>query len=415
MNIYKVNNNKFKSIYISYNFTQEVNDTKIFSSYAVLASLMAKSSKSYPTQKDIEKYLNSLYGANFDVNIEKLGDLYNLEFRIEFVNKKFIPSKEELLEKILLFLKEMIYNPAQWTQDVLKREKDFILQRINERKDEKLKYGIQRAEELLCKDEPFGTYLYGEEDVVKNLSLKDIKDAYSTLINDSITVIVSGNLDGYDSIDSEIEKIFKQYDKNFNTNIENLKYNIKRQENYKYEEVKEIQDTTQSVLSLGLRIKECTPKDFYVLNVYNAILGTTPSSKLFQNVREKESLAYTVRSRYYRFKDIIVIYAGINKENYEKALDVIKIQLEDMKKGNITDIEFKSARDSLLADLIEWKDSKVAMAKMKLSNLIAFKDADISIDQMREEIKNVKIEDVINISKKIEVEKVFLLGGEIDE
>lgn len=415
MNIYKVNNNKFKSIYISYNFTQEVNDTKIFSSYAVLASLMAKSSKSYPTQKDIEKYLNSLYGANFDVNIEKLGDLYNLEFRIEFVNKKFIPSKEELLEKILLFLKEMIYNPAQWTQDVFKREKDFILQRINERKDEKLKYGIQRAEELLCKDEPFGTYLYGEEDVVKNLSLKDIKDAYSTLINDSITVIVSGNLDGYDSIDSEIEKIFKQYDKNFNTNIENLKYNIKRQENYKYEEVKEIQDTTQSVLSLGLRIKECTPKDFYVLNVYNAILGTTPSSKLFQNVREKESLAYTVRSRYYRFKDIIVIYAGINKENYKKALDVIKIQLEDMKNGNITDIEFKSARDSLLADLIEWKDSKVAMAKMKLSNLIAFKDADISIDQMREEIKNVKIEDIINISKKIEVEKVFLLGGEIDE
>lgn len=415
MNIYKVNNNKFKSIYISYNFTQEVNDTKIFSSYAVLASLMAKSSKSYPTQKDIEKYLNSLYGANFDVNIEKLGDLYNLEFRIEFVNKKFIPSKEELLEKILLFLKEMIYNPAQWTQDVFKREKDFILQRINERKDEKLKYGIQRAEELLCKDEPFGTYLYGEEDVVKNLSLKDIKDAYSTLINDSITVIVSGNLDGYDSIDSEIEKIFKQYDKNFNTNIENLKYNIKRQENHKYEEVKEVQDTTQSVLSLGLRIKECTPKDFYVLNVYNAILGTTPSSKLFQNVREKESLAYTVRSRYYRFKDIIVIYAGINKENYKKALDVIKIQLEDMKNGNITDIEFKSARDSLLADLIEWKDSKVAMAKMKLSNLIAFKDADISIDQMREEIKNVKIEDVINISKKIEVEKVFLLGGEIDE
>ena len=415
MNIYKVNNNKFKSIYISYNFTQEVNDTKIFSSYAVLASLMAKSSKSYPTQKDIEKYLNSLYGANFDVNIEKLGDLYNLEFRIEFVNKKFIPSKEELLEKILLFLKEMIYNPAQWTQDVFKREKDFILQRINERKDEKLKYGIQRAEELLCKDEPFGTYLYGEEDVVKNLSLKDIKDAYSTLINDSITVIVSGNLDGYDSIDSEIEKIFKQYDKNFNTNIENLKYNIKRQENYKYEEVKEIQDTTQSVLSLGLRIKECTPKDFYVLNVYNAILGTTPSSKLFQNVREKESLAYTVRSRYYRFKDIIVIYAGINKENYKKELDVIKIQLEDIKNGNITDIEFKSARDSLLADLIEWKDSKVAMAKMKLSNLIAFKDADISIDQMREEIKNVKIEDVINISKKIEVEKVFLLGGEIDE
>ena len=91
------------------------------------------------------------------------------------------------------------------------------------------------------------------------------------------------------------------------------------------------------------------------------------------------------------------------------------MQLEDMRKGNITDIEFKSARDSLLADLLEWKDSKVAMAKMKLSNLIAFKDADISIDQMREEIKNVKIEDVTEVANKIEIEKVFLLGGEIDE
>ena len=411
MNIYKVNNNKFKSIYISYNFTQEVIDTKIFSSYAVLASLMAKSSKNYPAQKDIEKYLNSLYGANFDVNIEKLGDLYNLEFRIEFVNKKFIPSKEELLEKILLFLKEMIYNPAQWTQDVFKREKDFILQRINERKDEKLKYGIQRAEELLCKDEPFGTYLYGEEDVVKNLSLKDIKDAYSTLINDSITVIVSGNLDGYDSIDSEIEKIFKQYDKNFNTNIENLKYNIKRQENYKYEEVKEIQDTTQSVLSLGLRIKECTPKDFYVLNVYNAILGTTPSSKLFQNVREKESLAYTVRSRYYRFKDIIVIFAGINKENYQKAVDVIKEQIEAIKTGEISKEEFESAKDSLMADLLEWKDSKIAMAKMKFANIIAFKDADITVEEMRERMSKVTLEDIIRVANLVSVEKIFVLGG----
>lgn len=415
MNIYKINNNKFKSIYISYNFTQEVSDTKIFSSYAVLASLMAKSSKKYTTQKDIEKYLNSLYGANFDVNIEKFGDLYNLEFRVEFVNKKFIPSKEELLEKVLLFLREMIYNPADWTQDILDRERDFILQRINERKDEKLKYGIQRVEELLCKGEPFGTYLYGEKDVVEKLEVYDINGAYNRLINNSLTVIISGNLDGYDNIENDVEKIFKQYDRNPNSKIENLKYNIKKQENYKYEEVKEIQDTTQSVLSLGLRIKECTPKDFYVLNVYNAILGTTPSSKLFQNVREKESLAYTVRSRYYRFKDIIVIYAGINKENYSKALEVIKMQLEDMRKGNITDIEFKSARDSLLADLLEWKDSKVAMAKMKLSNLIAFKDADISIDQMREEIKNVKIEDVTEVANKIEIEKVFLLGGEIDE
>ena len=127
MKIYKINNEKFKSIYMSYNFTLDINDTKYFSYYAVLASLMAKSSQKYATQKEIEKYLNSLYGASFDVNIEKLGDLYNLEFRMEFINKKFLPDNEELLDKSLAFLEEMVYNPADWSNENIDREKQFIL------------------------------------------------------------------------------------------------------------------------------------------------------------------------------------------------------------------------------------------------------------------------------------------------
>ena len=88
MEIFKINSSKFKSIYISYNFTLEVKNKRLFSNNSVLASLLAKSSNKYNNQKEIEKYLNLLYGANYDVNIEKLGDLYNLEFRMEFINKK---------------------------------------------------------------------------------------------------------------------------------------------------------------------------------------------------------------------------------------------------------------------------------------------------------------------------------------
>ena len=246
MKIYKINNEKFKSIYISYNFTMDINDTKYFSYYAVLASLMAKSSKKYATQKEIEKYLNSLYGANFDVNIEKLGDLYNLEFRIEFINKKYLPDNEELLEKILNFLEEMIYNPAEWSVDNIDREKQFVLERINERKDEKLKYGIQRAEELLCKGEPFGTYLYGEKEVVEKITLEDIKIAYKELIKSCVTVIVSGNIDGYLDIEEKLNKIFSKYDNN-DIKVQDLKYNNNQDKAFEYEEVKEYQDTTQSV------------------------------------------------------------------------------------------------------------------------------------------------------------------------
>ncbi len=413
MNIYKINDTKFKSIYISYNFTCEVKNNDLFSRNAVLGALMAKSSKKYDNQKEIEKYLNSLYGASFDVNIDKFGDLYNIEFRVEYINSKFLPNEEDLTEDILEFLNQMIYNPKEWTEDGISREKEFIVERIRERKDEKLKYGVQRAEELLCKGEPFGTYLYGEEEIVNSLSLKELKLAYQELISNPVTIFVSGNLEGKENIDKMIENKFSSHVEN-DKKIEELEYNKEATIEEGVEEVHEYQDTTQSVLSMGFKINNVTPEDFYALNLYNAILGVTPSSKLFQNVREKASLAYTVRSRYYRFKNILVIYAGINKENKEKAVELIKQQYEDMKNGNITDEEFRTAKDSLMADLLEWNDSKVAMAKLKLSNIIASKNADITVDDMREKMSEITLEDVIKVASKVELKKIFVLGGEVN-
>lgn len=409
MNIYKVNNSKFKSIYISYNFSMEVKDKRVFSINSVLGSLMAKSSCNYKNQKEIERYLNSLYGTTYDVNIEKYGDLYNLEFRMEYINKKFLPNKEELLSKVLEFLHEMIYCPCDWQEDNIQREKEFILERINERKDEKLRYGIQRAEELLCEGEPFGTYLYGEAEEVQNITKEDLEKAYKDIINSCVTVIVSGNLEGYENIEQEIEKVFANKVK-CNKSVSELLYNVKKSKTSE-DTVIEYQDTVQSVLSIGLTIEDFKPEEFYAFNLYNAILGTTPSSKLFQNVREKASLAYTVRSRYYRFKDIIVIYAGINKENYEKALDLIKQQVSDMKDGKISEEEFSSAKDSLMADLLDWEDSKIAMAKMKMANLIGFKRADVTIDDMRDKMSKITLEDVIRAANKVNIKKVFVLGG----
>lgn len=413
MKIYKINDNKFKSIYISYNFTMPVESNDIFSNNSVLGALMAKSSKQFPNQKEIERYLNGLYGASYDVNVEKFGDLYNLEFRAEVINKKFLPEKEDVLEDMLSFISSMIYEPADWTIENISREKEFILERINERKDEKLKYGVQKMEELLCGGEPFGNFLFGNIEDVLKIDKNILIDSYKKLICAPVTIIVSGNLDGYDNIDELFDKYFKNKIKL--NDICALDYNTRKNNDIKFEEVKEEQDTTQSILSLGFKIIDSSMEDFYALNLYNAILGTTPSSKLFQNVREKESLAYTVRSRYYRFKNMLVIYAGINKENYTKAVDLIKEQIESMKKGEITTEEFTSAKDSLMADLNEWKDSKVAMAKMVFSNIIAYNDANITIDQMRENINKVTIEDVIKVANKVNLEKIFYLGGSINE
>lgn len=412
-NIYKINSEKFKSIYFSINFTMPVNKRQI-SENALLSAVLGKSNKKFKTQKEIQMYLYSLYGANFDIGIEKFGDLYNIEFRGECINKKYLPNNTDVVNEVLEFLYDAIYNPnvlnGAFDEEVVEREKDFILNKIREVKDDKLRYGIRKMEELMCKDEPFSTYVYGDEDDIYKITSSDLYKRYNEVISNScITFIISGNLLGYEDIEEKVKNIFnnKLVSK---LNYKELIYNQKL--NHNQEVVEESQQTTQSVLSYGLRINNPNSNDFYKLSVYNALLGGTPSSKLFQNFREKESLAYTVRSRYYRFKDIIIIYAGIQKENYEKAKIVIENEINKIKDGEISDEEFEASKKSIISDLKEWNDSKIALSKMFISNLFSLKNDSLTLEQMVDKFEKVTKQDIIDIASKITIEKIYFLGGE---
>ena len=416
--LYKINNNKFNSIYISLNYTMKVNKEELSRS-ALLASIMGKSSKKYKSQLQIEEYLSSLYGSNFDVNVQKIGDLYSIEFRLECVNKKFLPNNVDVLDDCIKFLYEVVYNPnienGEFDKELIEKEKNSILQKIYSKKDDKTAYAVHRTEQLLCKNEIAGEFLFGDENIVKNISSSDLINQYNNMINDScITIILSGNLDGYDKIDEKISNIFN--DKvSSKYSYSDLIVNLNKNKNtYELHEEFELQETAQSVITFGMRVIDPKMEDFYTLNVYNAILGSTPSSKLFQNFREKESLAYTVRSRYYRFKNIIIIYAGIEKKNYDKAKQVIYDQLSQISQLDISKEEFEAAKQSILSDLVEWEDSKIAIAKMLFSNLFAFKNDMVNIEEMCNNIQKVSLDDIKEISNRIKVEQIYLLGGETD-
>lgn len=417
INVYKINDDKFKGVYLSLNFMMNSNK-KIISENSVLSSILSKSTNKYKTQEEIEKYLASLYGANFNVNVEKYGDIENVEFKIQCINENIINEKEKIVNKCIQFLYDIVFDNnisnGILDDDLFNREKNFILEKISARKDEKLKYGVNRTEEIIAKDTGFGTFIFGDENEVKSLTKKDIIAAYNNLINNScITFLASGNLMDYDNIEQDVKEIFN--DKfNLGLDIDNLCYNNNNLVN-KNEEIIEKCESTQSVITAGFIVENISEEDTYALNVYNAILGSTPSSKLFQIFREKESLAYTARSRYYRFKNIIIIYAGIQKDNYNKSKDVILNILKQIEDGNITEDEFSAAKQSLVADLKEWQDSKILMAKFLLTDFIVYKNPKRTIEEMQQKIMEVSIQDVINISKKVKLKLWYLLGGEISE
>lgn len=414
-NLHLINNNKFKGIYLSFNYTLDIKKEDI-SKFSVLTSILSKSSKKYINQTEIEKHLFKLYGSGFDSSVQKLGDLYNIEFSMEFLNKKYLESNKDMLIPCLEFLNEIIYNPifknSNLDNTLFEREKESIIYKVKSRKDDKMQYAISQTETLMSSDTLFGGYLYGDEQILQNLTTDDVLNAYDILINkSSVNIVISGNLDGYDDIESQLKNIFVN---NINENISYINLEVNKGfSNNNYEEKKEKQDINQAILTFGLRVKDVTTSDFYKLILYNTILGGTASSKLFQNFREKESLAYTVRSRYYRFKNLIIIFAGIDKENYEKAKIVIKRELDSMK-NNITEEEFNSSKESLLSDINQWNDSKISIAKMVFSNMLSFK-SNTSVDEMYKKVSEVTLQDINEIANRVYIDKVYLLGGNSDE
>ncbi len=111
-----------------------------------------------------------------------------------------------------------------------------------------------------------------------------------------------------------------------------------------------------------------------------------------------------------KLKGLIVVYAGINAQNYEKAVALIKEQLEDMKKGNFTDEDLKRSIDSAVASLKDAKESKYLNCMFRYANKIAYKK-DLSFEDIEQAYKKVTREDVIRVANKIEFTNEFIIGG----
>ena len=145
----------------------------------------------------------------------------------------------------------------------------------------------------------------------------------------------------------------------------------------------------------------------YAMCLYNVILGESATSKLFQNVREKASLAYTARSNYVRQKNNIFIRCGIEIENYDKAVQIINKQLEDMRNGNFTDEDIENAKKYMVSGIktvADEQDSEITyyLGQELSGNLTNF-------EEYIEKIQDVTKEEILDIANNINTNMIYFL------
>lgn len=358
---------------------------------SLIPAVLRRGTEKYPTQLEIEKRLEEMYGASFNCGVDKIGNYQVLKFYIEGLSDEYTEEKQNIEE----LLKEIIYSPilenGYFKKEYVEQEKENLRLIIESRKDNKARYAYERCIEEMFENEPYGVYKYGTVEDVEKITPESLYNQYKKILkNAQIDVFGCGN---------QLEEIEIPHKNTIE--IKNIIH-----EN-KHKEIKEKADVTQGKLIIGLDTPE---ENKPAITMYNAILGGGANSKLFQNVREKASLAYSAGSSYIRRINSMFIKTGIKNENYEKTLEIIKKQLQDMKQGNITDKEFRDAKQLIISSL--------KLIPEQQEDLIAFTyDQKIfgenqPIDEYISNISKVTKENVIEIAQKIDIDTIYFLYGE---
>lgn len=410
INLHIIPNHKFKTNLISVFLTLPLVKENV-TKEALISAILRRGSRKYPTLEQMSIELEKMYGASFDCGVEKMGDNHILKFYIETINEEFLPQKENILKQALDMLFSICFDPLveneSFNSKYTSAEKENLKQIIEAKIDNKALYALERCIEEMYKDKPYGLYKYGYVEDLENINEKDLYTFYKQMINKAkIDIFVSGNV--------ELEKA-KQII-NENNQIQELqerKAIITTSQNLTQvetpNEVTEEMDVTQGKLIMGLTLENKNSDDKYVALLYNTILGGGANSKLFQNVREKASLAYTTGSNYVRQKDNIFIRSGIEIQNKQKAIDIIKKQLEDMKNGNFTDEEFENAKTTIIATIDFIPDEQDTQISYYFGQ--EFSKEVITVKEYKEKIQNITKDQVIDLAKNIKLHTIYFLKG----
>lgn len=408
LNVIKTNN--FKTVRVEVKFRNVVKKEEI-TLRNLLKMVLIESTKKFDTERKFVIESEELYDLKLSSTSSRVGNFTTLSFNLTFLNEEY--TEKGLHNKSLDFLMEVLFNPnvsnnkfdsLSFNNCVNKLEKSIM-----GRKDNKTKYSIFALLQHMG-DYAYSYDQYGYLSDLKNIDEAKLYEYYKkVLINDLVDVYVIGNVDS-----NEIREYF----------INNFKINSFKKEktNALIDEVlprkrvkvfKEEDAVNQTKIAIGLRFNDVSEYERkYVLYVYNEILGGSGNSLLFDTVREKNSLAYYINSIAQGYDNLLIIYTGIDKDRVDLGLKLIKKTIKDIEKGKFTSDMFNNAVNMITSSLkLSLETQSSVINNYYAMNILNSDDINTRISKFEKVTK----EDVINFSKKIKMDTIFLLEGDYNE
>lgn len=412
--LHYIKTDKFKTDNLTFLFSSQL-DAKWTSYRTLLIGVLMSGSEDMPTVKAINDRISHMYGANLSSLNSKRGDIQNTGVTMKYLNDYYTPDDESMLDRALGTVCSILFKPlvkdAAFDKKIFELEKKNLIDAIEAEINNKTVYARKKCLSVMCQDELYGINVDGDIGIIEKIDEKALFDFYCDFINTTPIDIYYVGMQDEDLLISSLKKQMSHL------NIKPTGYkkfpiiydvsNVKR--------VTESMEVIQGKLTMGFRTGIAREsKDFAALTVFNAVYGQTPTSKLFKVVREKMSLCYYCRSQISETKGIMLISSGIECANKEKAEKEILNQLDEIKKGVISDEELALAKKFHINSLKGLFDSAGAIVTWHASEL--YVGAVIDRDEFMREIENVSKEDIIKIANGIKLDTVYYLksNAEVD-
>lgn len=315
----------------------------------------------------------------------------------------YVKTTKRALDKSVDLLSDMFLN-STYPEDELEKEKGVVIEEINMSSDTPEDVCLDYLSAAYFGEKGLGRPILGTAKNVSAFSPKYVADFRRDYYNaDNIVISFAGNVD-LKQAEELVEKYFLPYvSKLKSANLVNVTTENLCKKLYKDKDIEQLH------LAFGFSGVKYDDEASNEASILNVALGSGMSSRLFQEVREKLGLCYTVYSYPSGYRDCgsLAIYAGLNADGVYRAYDAILGVMHDLREKGIDEKELERAKAQILSSLEFGCESTVSQM-MLVGKYLLFTDKIFDLGKKIDEINGMGLERVNSFVNKLNVDDFSL-------
>lgn len=398
----------FKTMRVSVNMLLPLSQSTA-AKYAILPSLISRATQEYPDYTALGRRLAELYGASLGSGVQRIGEYQALGLSVSGIASRYAFGGEDMFAQLTGLMFSVLFDPLKdeaglFPLDGFTQEKRQQLEQKDAEFSDKMLYAHQRCHELLFEGKPAGVDRLGTREDIEALTRESLAGAWEELLAGARFEIFALG-DCQPDVDAIREKFAQVGHPHKLGPVAYEKPTLRR--------VTDRQPVAQSKLTMAFRAR-VPMEERLLFQLMSAVLGEPTSSKLFQNVREKQSLCYYCDSAFSWVNNALFIESGVETENLDRAEEAILDQLTALQKGEVTEDELRHAQLYMCNGLRSVRDTLHRVEGWYLSR--SFDQPDLSPEQAADILMKYTVDDVVQAANRLQPAVIYQLkGAESDE